>query len=870
MALLLSSVAAWSQPRSESEAREVAARFMADELGVKKRPLLNMVARQRVSRQIRQRLERPLEGYALGSGFYVFNAEDGHGFVIVGADARQEEILGYAAEGSFDADDIPCGLAMLLEQYNREYEGVQQQGTSLQAPRRIQTTPVSPLIKSEWGQNTPYNNYCPMDPATDKRSITGCVATAMSQIMYYHRYPSSPADSVVNYVSEFDESRKIGLTKRLSTLPLNWGSMLDIYKDVNYSSAQGNAVAALMYAAGLSVHMDYSSKESSSKTADAAYALIYFFGYNKNLKYVKKDYYSNETWIDMIQKELSAGRPIVYSGRTPKDDEGNSSGHAFILDGIDASGRCHFNFGWNGNYQRTDAGYAYYALSSVKPGSHNYSYEQKMIVGIQKETTGTHEMVFYADEFKIEGWKQGFNVGDVAVFACPAYCYDSHTNTYHTPVPCYLAFGMKDATNLEGKLTLLNSVTNNEYFLFKNGWGSKGFKQNVTFDATRFKEGGTYYLYPAVLNGQKNTWYNIHTLGAKSDFYVARVKNGKIYLGQGEVPSLPNDSPNISYVSQTSSNSNLSKMKPGDRISLTAVFKNSGSTVTTDTRVRIFNSDIQGVTNTSTVSKEFKGAGAQTQVDLSITLPELADGDYYATIQFYRSWTDDPSWRYNKDFLVPFTVSTSSSSTKEMKVTTSAAGYATFYDSSTSYTLPSGLTAYVVSSASGGTLSYTSIAKGSQSGIVPKGVPVMLEGGSSTTYTLVSTTQSASYTGSNLLRGSDMSTTTTASGSGYLFYKLSYGHSSSAYSNVFGWYWGAANGGAFTIGGHKAWLAVKESSTRADFFAIDETDGIEGLTPNLSPLGEGSRYDLSGRRITSDRQMPGGVIIINGKKVLVK
>ncbi len=871
-ALLLffvSGLATMAQPRSETAAAALAAQFLQVQKGGTACPQMRLVARQRVSQQIRRTIERPLEGFALQPGFYVFNEEAGHGFVIVGADARQEDILAYALEGSFDADDIPCGMALLLEQYNHEFQSVQSQVASLHAPRRIQTTPVTPIIKAKWGQNEPFNNYCPMDPATNKRCVTGCVATAMAQVMYHYRYPSSPADSVVNYVSQQNE-QKIGITKRLSSLALKWSEMIPVYESGNYTTSQGNAVASLMYAAGLSVHMSYGSKESSSFCSDEAYALINFFGYNPNLKYLKKNYYPDATWMELIQKELSAGRPILYGGFGPEDNEGKRAGHAFILDGIDGSGRCHFNWGWSGNYQTSGSSYIYFSLTSLKPGSHNYTYNQEMVIGISTQKMGSHEMVFYAEEFDIEGWQQGFNVGDVAVFSCPAHCYDAYSNTFHTPIPCYLTFGMKNANNLDGKLTLLNDLIDEDYRLFRNGWGPNSFKRKVTFDAARFKEGESYYLYPAVLNAQASTWYNIHTRGGQSDYYVARVKNGKIYLGQGAVPSLPNEGPNISFVSQTSSNSNLSKMKAGDRIYLNVVFKNAGSTVTTDTRVRIFNAGLQGISYTAGVSHEFKGGGTQTSVDMTCTLPEMADGDYYATIQYYRSWTDEQTWIYNKTFLVPFTVANGSGSSTEMSVATSAAGYATFYDSSTSYLLPSGLTAYVVSAASGGSLTYTSIASGSQSGVIPKGVAVMLKGTGSTTYKLQSTNASASYTGANLLRGSDVSTTTSASGSGYLFYKLSYGHSGSAYSDVFGWYWGAANGGAFTIPGHKAWLALKESTTRADFFSLDGSDGatgIEDLDNGQWMMEDAEIYNLGGQRLSKPRR---GVNIINGKKVLVK
>ena len=870
--LFVASLVVWAQPRSESEAMKIAADFLQHETSSAPRHL-KAVPLQRVSRQIRCQLLRPSGGFALQTGFYVFNDEAGHGFVIVGADSRQRDILGYALEGTFDADDLPCGLVALLEQYNQEYSIAQSIPPSLFPTSRVEAAlcPVTPLLKSEWGQNKPYNNYCPNDPATNQRCITGCVATAMAQIMYYYRYPNSIADSVVNYISQYDETRKITLNKRLSSYPLNWSDMLDIYKNVNYTAAQGNAVANLMSAAGLSVHMSYSSVASSSHTFYVPYALIYYFGYNPNMKYYRKNYFTEEAWLKLIEDELNAGRPIIYGGFGEQNEEGKRPGHTFTLDGCDASGRCHFNWGWEGSYQRSGSAYTYFALSSLKPGSHNYTNNQEMVVGIDKKSIGLRELVAFSEGFDIENWQQGFRVGDVALFSLSStWCFDSHAN-FHTSVPCYITFGIKQS---DGRLTPLNGITDANHRNWKSTFGQTLYKEQVTFDASRFQEGTNYYLYPALIDDTKSHWYPIRTLGTESDFYVARVKNGRVYIGKRKEPAIPGDDPAINYISVTCDNSNLSRVQPGSRLVLHAVFKNSGSSVTTETRVRIFDADIQGVYATDGKSYTFS-SGAQTSVDMTIKLPDdIADGTYYATIQYKRTWGDEPGWRYNKDYLIQFTVNTGSDTPKEMTVKTSSAGYATFFDSQSSYVLPAGLIAYVVSAAANGSLTYNTIADGASSGIVPKGVAVMLKGSKSQTYKLVATNSTATYSGSNLLRGSDTSTTTTApASSGYLFYKLSYGQSGSAYSDVFGWYWGSSGGGAFTIDGHKAWLALKESSTRAAFLPLpDDFDGIEESTSS-NRTSDGYIYDLSGRKVhrTSEhRTLPHGIYVVNGKKVSVK
>jgi hypothetical protein len=131
------------------------------------------------------------------------------------------------------------------------------------------------------------------------------------------------------------------------------------------------------------------------------------------------------------------------------------------------------------------------------------------------------------------------------------------------------------------------------------------------------------------------------------------------------------------------------------------------------------------------------------------------------------------------------------------------------------------------------------------------------------TYTLTSSTSTTTYSGTNLLRGSDEATTTT--GDGY-HYKLSYGQSGSNLKDVFGWYWGAQNGEAFHIEGHKAWLVVPKSTASTRGYIVDgETTGIETMD---SDNGEAVYYDLQGRRIS--RPTSKGVYIKNGKKTTVK
>ena len=198
------------------------------------------------------------------------------------------------------------------------------------------------------------------------------------------------------------------------------------------------------------------------------------------------------------------------------------------------------------------------------------------------------------------------------------------------------------------------------------------------------------------------------------------------------------------------------------------------------------------------------------------------------------------------------------------------AKYATFYDSQSAYTLPSGLTASVVTGVNNEKLTYKVIAEGGKSNnVIPKGVAVMLTNKKEETssYTLKPTDNEATYSNTNWLKGSDETTTTTADGN-CLFYKLSYGPSNTNQSDVFGWYWGAANGNAFQIERNKAWLAVPMSAGAPvrSFTMEDEATNIESL--EKSTKTDDKYYDLQGRRIPKPTSK--GIYIHQGKKYIIK
>lgn len=203
------------------------------------------------------------------AGVYVFNCSGDNGYAVISADDVAEALLGYADEGRFDPANIPANMKAWLETYTAEIAWASTQssseGISTYASGRPTRSSIDPLCKTQWNQSAPYNNECPIDPRNDQRCVTGCVATAMAQVMKYHNWPEKGTGSN-SYDCEYETSSglvKVTYSMDFSNVTFDWANMLDVYSNTA-TAAQEKAVATLMHA-GISVKMSYSSGSSGAK-----------------------------------------------------------------------------------------------------------------------------------------------------------------------------------------------------------------------------------------------------------------------------------------------------------------------------------------------------------------------------------------------------------------------------------------------------------------------------------------------------------------------------------------------------------------------------------------------------------------------------
>ena len=323
--------------------------------------------------------------------YYVFNAGQNQGYVIVSGDDRTPEILGYSLSGSFDINHIPDNMAAWLQGYANQIKYIQDHNLQVvksAATRSGGKVDVTPFLTSHWDQNSPYSDDCAftLTGVGTIKAVTGCVATAMSQVMYYYKHPAQTLAEIPAYMVTYNGNIPYTFSAVPAGTTFDWGNMLDSYP-VNPKAGtevQRAAVAKLMSVSGKSVKMLYSNSGSSASNNAVPPALISYFGYDETAVDRQRDYYNDKEWDDIIYQEIASKRPVIYGGSTAKNE-----GHTFILDGYQGDGYYHVNWGWG---QLSTSPDGYFLLSAMVatvegPGgfSDAYNYSQSAVVGIAHE-----------------------------------------------------------------------------------------------------------------------------------------------------------------------------------------------------------------------------------------------------------------------------------------------------------------------------------------------------------------------------------------------------------------------------------------------------------------------------------------------------
>ncbi len=454
--------------------------------------------------------------------FYVLNApskvsDKSHhgGFLILSADDVAPALLAYG-DTEFDTEHLPDNVKYWLKGYEKSIQLAIQKGQSFQATA-VLGAPVPALIQTHWGQSDNYAtlvqqkvNAAALDAGVAPYStVTGCVATALAQVLNYYKYPAQGEGSVTyqfnhDIVQKTTDGRDttvyvpLTLSADFSTSRYDWNHMANAYSyewlnDTDYryvetSPTENKAVAQLMYDCGVAVQMEYGYDSSNSWIDNCAYALYNYFGYDKSLRHEYRSCYDQEQWNAMIYNELAARRPVLYNGNA------GESGHAFVCDGYSSDGLFHINWGWNGS---CDGFFSLWGESALQPVEDytGYRYTQHIVCGIQPDRGGEMspdrfvciedvELMYYSDDTYDYESVQGLTFSQR-----PWLCLDGYVaNSGIRHMNCL--FGLKFENVDDPTLTYI-SARNDPYRMDVNYW-----LHAIYVNSNAVLKAGTYRVIP--------------------------------------------------------------------------------------------------------------------------------------------------------------------------------------------------------------------------------------------------------------------------------------------------------------------------------------------------------------------------------------
>lgn len=278
---------------------------------------------------------------------YLFDSESG--FVVASADDAFPALLGYGEGQLYDlSGNLPIGFNDWLQYMGKLVSETAREGNSVTISPSVGEA-IAPLCKTTWGQHEPYNLECP--EYNGEKCLSGCVATAMAQVMKYHNWPPQGKGELTYHADKIN----IDIYTDFSQYTLDWGNMLNDYSTQSATEQQKQAVAHLMRGVGGSAEMDYFPTASGADIIWGGVGLLNNWDYSEDIRYVRRDWYSIRDWSHLLYESLKNYGPIVYAGFS------FYSGHAFVCDGYDGEGLFHFNWGWDGTAN------GYFAIDFLNP-----------------------------------------------------------------------------------------------------------------------------------------------------------------------------------------------------------------------------------------------------------------------------------------------------------------------------------------------------------------------------------------------------------------------------------------------------------------------------------------------------------------------
>lgn len=612
LAFLFASLAANARPRNNSEAMQIASGFFS-----KKNNPADARKSPSALNEVQLLYSQSSDSSPEETLLYVYGKKGSNGFVIISGDDRSYDILGYSDSDNFDPENIPDNMKGWLDFYKAEINMLKDRPAISGFTRAVektsnQTTAVAPLLGGiKWNQGEPFNNLCPVITSTNKRTVTGCIATGMAQVMKYHQWPVTGTGSN-SYTSE---THGFQLSSNFAAVTFDWANMTDTYGSSS-TEIQKNAVATLMFNCGVSVNMNY-DLSSGASAVTMAKALKTYFGYDPNLEYYRRNYYTREEWSDILKSEINAGRPLLYDGQSQQ------GGHLFVFDGYDADDFFHINWGWGGYSD------GYFRISALDPSEQGiggspggYNSDQGIVVGLQKPGNATTSVaqIYLNDTIT-------YPANTLLLTDNIAFTANNMFNRGINSFSGNLGLGLYNSNN---EFITALSVSQISTLNPNSGWYKKNFYINGGIPATVTP--GKYKLYVIYRSSNETDWHKVRTTVGKPAYVYVTVTETSISFATpaDEVPNLELESMVVT--------GNLYKAKTGRitvKLKNTGKEYNSGIGIYLQSTTDETNNKYLKTENVNLVSGEIRELNFNSTIDLE-------PGSYYLSTMY--DPTNNPDW----------------------------------------------------------------------------------------------------------------------------------------------------------------------------------------------------------------------------------
>ena len=574
-----------------------------------------------VSKTTAQNVKTRAAATATQQPYYVFNDDAGKGFVVIAGDDKMGKVLAYSKEALIDMANLNPEARYLFDSYRQVYEELGKNKTlTTRAGAATKTADaVQPLLKSKWGQDYPYSKQT--------QYVTGCVATAVAQVMYYHKWPAQ-GKGQESYTVTFDNTvRSADFTKS----HYDWDNMLPDYNRRNVTTKQEDAVALLMNDVGIATNMQYTDRASGTQSYMAERALRNYFDYDASM--VTRANEGVDNFIEIVKKELRNGFPLYISG-----DSRSGGGHAWVCDGFDKEDMFHMNFGWNG---QANGYYSLATLSVTSTGSEfngaQHSFNRGLhVIAIHPNKPNTpkidDDIAYQSPTIKFNNDGMMAFVGDAPTTTSDAakVMFTGFVNRSDAELIGDIGLGIY---NQEGKLVKVTpygqdgrKIFSKERFVFNDGeWVSGGvINDKVTFTLD-FKSlaDGTYSLCPIAArmleDGKLGAWARMKT----APRIVMKIENSKItYL------ELPTEKPTFQLTAEPKLDNKLMLGEPN--VLRLNIRKLDANIFYGTVKVELINNDNKVVYTTETAGTIDFDAFTTKRVRLPFNPPyDIASGTYH-------------------------------------------------------------------------------------------------------------------------------------------------------------------------------------------------------------------------------------------------